>query len=182
MEIRTERPADRGAVRRVNELAFGGHGEADVVEALRDAVRYRQREIGRSAVTLSLVAVEGDQVVGHIMFSPVTIETSCGPFDAVGLAPMAVLPAHQKKGVGTAMVRAGIERLKDGENTAVVVLGHPAYYPRFGFANASKYKIMWDKTAPDESFMALELEPGALKGKGGVARYRPEFDGVSHAI
>ena len=178
MEIRAERPSDHDTVRHVNEMAFGGIEEADIVDALHAAVRYRQRAIGRAAVTLSLVAVESEEVVGHIMFSPVTIETSVGPFDAVGLAPMAVLPAHQKKGVGSALVRAGLARLKDGEHRAVIVLGHPSYYPRFGFVKASAFKIRWEHEAPDEAFMALELMPGALKDGGGVARYRPEFNGV----
>ena len=178
MEIRIEQPTDRDAVRRVNELAFGRPDEARVVDALHDAVRYRQREIGRGAVTLSLVAVEGGEVIGHILFSPVTIGASAGDVEAVGLAPMAVLPAHQKKGVGAALVRDGIERLRQDGHGAVVVLGHPGYYPRFGFKKASAFKVTWEKDAPEEAFMAFELKPDALKVKGGVARFRPEFDAV----
>jgi putative acetyltransferase len=169
IEVRREAHADRAAVRRVNEEAFAGAEEAAIVDALRDA----------GAATLSLVAVIAGEVVGHILFSPVTIDGRAG--DAargagcprcVGLAPMAVLPAHQRMGVGSALVRAGLAELRAG---GVVVVGHPTYYPRFGFVRASLLGLRWEHDCPDEAFMALELVPGKL-GRG-VVRYRPELGG-----
>jgi putative acetyltransferase len=163
--IRDERPDDAAAVRRVNELAFPGGGEAAIVEALREA----------GAVTLSLIAeIDGD-VAGHILFSPVILTTAAGPTTAVGLGPMAVVPDLQRSGVGTQLVRAGLERLRASGHTAVVVLGHPGYYPRFGFERASAHGIRWELDCPDEAFMVLELEPGALRGLAGVVAYRPEL-------
>jgi putative acetyltransferase len=166
--LRTELPADHAGVRRVNELAFGQPGEADVVDALRAA----------GAATLSLVAVDGDRVVGHILFSPVTVASPSGDFTALGLAPMAVLPELHRRGVGSRLVRAGLDELRRAGHEVVVVLGHPGYYPRFGFERASARGIRWEHDAPDEAFLVLELRPGALRGRGGVVRYRPELDSV----
>jgi len=169
MVIRDEHPEDIAAIRRINELAFGQPAEADLVDALRAA----------GAVTLSLVAVDDDgTVIGHILFSPVTIASEQGRSEAVGLAPMAVLPEAQGRLVGNALVHFGLERLHAAGHQAVVVLGHPAYYPRFGFRRASALGLRWDHDAPDEAFMALELVPGALHGRAGVVSFRPEFEGV----
>ena len=146
----------------MNRLAFGGSEEADIIEALRAA----------HAVTLSLVAAD-PEVVGHVLFSPVRI----GDIAAVGLAPMAVHPARQRSGIGSALIRAGLSRLRDAGQRIVVVLGHASYYPRFGFERASLHGIRWEHPCPDEAFMALALHPGALDGVSGVARYRPELGG-----
>jgi putative acetyltransferase len=170
--VREETPADAEAIRRVNELAFGGAAEADIVEALRAA----------GAVTLSLVACDdptpaaSDGVVGHVLFSPVTI-TGAERVEAVGLGPMAVVPGRQRRGVGGALVAEGIGRLRAAGHALVVVLGHAAYYPRFGFERASRYGIRWEHPCPDEAFMVLALAPGALARAAGVARYRPELGG-----
>jgi putative acetyltransferase len=166
--VRPEIPADHAEVRRVNELAFGQPAEADLVDALRAA----------GAATLSLVAVHEGRVAGHILFSPVTVASPSGDFAAVGLAPMAVLPELQKQGVGSLLVRAGLDELRRAGHEVVVVLGHPVYYPRFGFARAGARGIRFEHDAPDKAFMVLELRPGALRGRGGVVRYRPEFDAV----
>jgi putative acetyltransferase len=88
---------------------------------------------------------------------------------------MAVLPAHQRQGVGSLLVRAGLEACRAAGHGCVVVLGHPAYYPRFGFAPASRHGVAWEHPVPDEAFMLLELRPGALGGRGGIVRYQPEF-------
>ena len=166
--LRPEIPADHAEVRRVNELAFSQPAEADLVDALRAA----------GAATLSLVAVYEGRVVGHILFSPVTVASPRGDFAAVGLAPMAVLPELQKQGVGSLLVQAGLDQLRRAGHEVVVVLGHPGYYPRFGFERSGAHGIRWEHDAPDEAFMVLELRPGALGGRGGVVRYRPELDAV----
>ena len=170
--VRPERPGDVAAIRTVNELAFGGPTEAEIVDALR----------ARGRATLSLVAVEGERVVGHILFSPVTVESageSAGEARAaVGLGPMAVLPAHQRRGLGSLLVRTGLQACRDAGHGCVVVLGHPEYYPRFGFEPASRRGVAWAHPVPDEAFMILELRPGALGGRGGIVRYQPEFGGA----
>ena len=140
----------------------------------------------RGQATLSLVAVEGHRVVGHILFSPVTIESvgesggeSGGePVAALGLGPMAVLPTRQRQGIGSLLVRTGLAACRDAGHGCVVVLGHPEYYPRFGFTRASRHGVTWEHPAPDEAFMLLELREGALGGRGGIVRYQPEFGGV----
>ncbi|HET9036717.1 MAG TPA: N-acetyltransferase [Myxococcaceae bacterium] len=160
--IRRERPGDEPAVHRVNESAFGGPDEAAIVNALR----------ANGGMTLSLVAELGGTVVGHILFSPVTIEPAG---TAIGLAPMAVLPGHQRRGVGGRLVREGLELLRAAGHRAVVVLGHPEYYPRFGFIRASRFGLRCEFECPDEAFMAIELSPGALANRDGLVRYRREF-------
>ena len=168
--IRLEAVADVAAVRRVNEAAFAQPDEGRIVDAIRAA----------GAATLSLVAVTGDTLVGHILFSPVTIATPAEARSAVGLAPMAVLPELQRCGIGSLLVRAGLERLRRERQPAVVVLGHPTYYPRFGFVPASRFGLRWELDCPDEAFMALELIGGSLAGlQGGVVRYRPELSGAA---
>lgn len=167
--IRPERPGNAATIRAVNERAFGQPAEAALVDALRAA----------GALTLSLVAEEAGAVVGHIAFSPVTIHAPGGACGAVGLAPMAVLPGSQRRGVGKRLVCAGLAALREAGHGAVVVLGHPGYYPRFGFVPAERFGLRWEHACPPEAFMALELTPGALaEARGGVVRYRPEFAAV----
>jgi putative acetyltransferase len=165
MAIRPEEPRDVEAIDRINELAFGGRVEANLVGALRAA----------DAVILSLVAEAAGNVVGHILFSAVTIETAAGQMTAVGLAPMAVHPEHQRTGIGSELVVQGLRELQRRGHEAVVVLGHPEFYPRFGFARASRFGLRSAIECPDEAFMAIELQPGALATRAGLVRYRPEF-------
>jgi len=163
--IRTEEPQDVQGVREVNLKAFGQPQEADVVDALR-------REC---AEMLSLVAVVQGHVVGHILFSPATLEGKDGTAEGMGLAPVAVLPEYQEQGIGSALVRTGLERLKDTPCPFVIVLGHPDYYRRFDFEPASRYGIRSEWDVPDEAFLILMLDEAAMQGMSGVARYRPEF-------
>jgi putative acetyltransferase len=127
---------------------------------------------------LSLVAVHEGQVVGHILFSPVDIEREGARETAVGLGPMAVLPEYQRQGVGSRLVREGLDWLGRAGHGGIIVLGHPGYYPRFGFERASRFGLRWEVACPDEAFMALELRPGALGARPGIVRYRPEFSAV----
>lgn len=165
--IRPELADDAPQVRRVNELAFGQPLEANIVDAVRAA----------GAATLSLVAVRDHEIVGHILFSPVTITGPDGEHTAIGLAPMAVLPSAQNDGIGSRLVRAGLDQLRAAGHAVVVVLGHPAYYPRFGFVRASIHGLRYGHDVPDEAFMVTSLVPGHPIPAGTV-RYRPEIDGV----
>ena len=166
--IRTENAEDHAAIRRVVELAFGQQGEANLVDALR---RHAHPHI-------SLVAVSDDEVVGHIFFSPVSIESEGDAFAAMGLAPLAVLPDYQNKGIGTELVWAGLKACELIGHEVVVVLGHAHYYPRFGFAPASRLGIRSEYDVSDDVFMVAELTPGALRGRKGLVKYHPEFSKV----
>ena len=163
--IREERPNDRAAVRDVNIRAFGQLVEADLVDTLRE----------RAGRFLSLVAIKDDHVVGHILFTPVMITGEDMIVEGMGLAPMAVLPGYQRQGIGSELVRAGIARLATTACPFVIVLGHPSYYPRFGFEPASRHGIRSEWEVPDEAFMILVLDPARMRAVFGVARYRPEF-------
>ena len=162
--IRTEEASDRAAVYAVNASAFETEAEAKLVDALRE----------QADPLISLVAVDGDTVVGHILFSPVT--HSVNPeLRLMGLAPMAVAPDHQRQGIGSALVRAGLERCRNLGSDAVVVLGHPDYYPRFGFVLSTRFGIRSEYDVPDDVFMVIEFKPGALRNAPGVVRYHPAF-------
>lgn len=169
VEIRMEQPGDAAAIRRINEMAFGGPQEASLVEDLRCSC----------PDTLSLVAVTGEQPVGHILFSPALIETLAGAVEGMALAPLAVLPEHQRRGIGSALVCAGLERLRSRSCPFVIVLGHPEYYPRFGFEPASHCGLLcqWEGV-PDEAFMVLVLDLPRMAGVSGIARFREEFDSL----
>lgn len=166
--IRHEKPGDERAVRRVNEQAFAGTEEADLVDALRP----------RGEVLISLVATEDRQVVGHILFTLVTVESCDERWDAVGLGPMAVLPAVQRQGIGSRLVEAGLEECRRAGHDVAVVLGHPEFYPRFGFRPARPWGICWETDVPEDVFMVVELREGALGGRQGVVKFLPQFSGV----
>jgi len=165
LTIRPETPEDVDSIRYVNEQAFGQKGEAELIDKLRK----------RDVVTLSLVAVQADQIVGHILFSPVTVESEGSRFEAITLAPMAVLPAYQRKGIGSQMVQVGLEECRRLGHEIVVVVGHPDYYPRFGFVLGKTKGIGCEFGVPDEAWMILELREGALEGRSGTVKFQPEF-------
>lgn len=167
MTIRSEEAGDVDAVRAVNLVAFETSTEANLVDALR-----RQAE-----PVISLVADDGTSIVGHILFSPVTL-IGHGERKIMGLAPMAVLPGMQRRGIGSALVQAGLDRCREIGVGAVIVLGHAEYYPRFGFVPASRFGIASEYDVPDEVFMALELERDALRGATGIIRYHAVFANV----
>ena len=163
--VRPEVPEDAPSIRYVNEQAFGQKKEADIIEKLRN----------RAALSVSLVAVLKNKVVGHIAFSPAVIESENSSFAAIALAPMSVLPAHQRKGIGSQLVQAGLEECRRLGQEIVVVLGHPAYYPRFGFVPAKQKGIDCEFEVPEEAWMILELREGALAGRRGTVSFQPEF-------
>ncbi len=167
--IRNETEADAPGVREVNERAFGRADEATLVEALRKNAQPQ----------ISLVAEMNGQIIGHIFFSPVRIEEEASGFTALGLAPMAVLPELQNQTIGSQLVRRGLDECRNLGHDVVVVLGHPEYYPRFGFVTAKEKGLKCEYDVPDEVFMVAELRDGALAGRQGVVKYRPEFSSVS---
>lgn len=168
MVIRAETTQDHISVRSVNQLAFGRQNEADLVDALRE----------KAHPCISLVAIVDGEVVGHIFFSPVSIESGDDSFTAMGLAPMAVLPTYQNQGIGSQLVREGLRENQRLGYDIVVVLGHPAYYPRFGFVPAGLKGLRSEYDVGDEVFMVAELKPGALAGCHGLVRYHSEFNKV----
>lgn len=161
--VREESPADLAAIQEVNRLAFGREDEARLVDALREG----------ECVRASLVAEEGGRVVGHILFSELPIVTPGGGVGALALAPMAVIPTHQRRGIGSLLVREGLRFCRDAGHRIVVVLGHPEFYPRFGFSATMAERLKSPFSGP--AFMALELVPGALEGVEGEVRYPPPF-------
>ena len=168
--VRHEAADDVAAIRLVNERAFERTDEADLIDALRAA----------DAATLSLVAVLGQKIVGHILFTHVDVIAEHSRYAAVALGPMAVQPTYQKRVVGSKMILAALDELRQAGHGVVVVLGHPHYYPRFGFVPASRYGIRCPYDAPDEAFMALNLREGeaATERLAGTVRYHPAFDSV----
>ncbi len=165
--IRTEKPQDIPSIRIVNEQAFDTSAEADIVDTLRRTC----------SNLLSLVAEQDGDVVGYVLFSPVVVDGPDGGLEGMGLAPMAVLPQHQRQGIGSHLAQHGLDILHTEGCPFVIVLGHPEYYPRFGFEPASKVGLtsQW-QGVPDEAFMVHVMNTTALKDVSGIARYRDEFD------
>ena len=165
LTLRCELPADIVAIREVERAAFGQPNEAALVDALRAA----------GALMISGVAEIGGNIVGHIAFSPIRIEGGLENFDAIALAPIAVHPDWQREGVGSALIRWSLDECARAGHSLVIVLGHPEYYPRFGFVPAMPLGVRCPFEVSSEVFMLLELRPGALAGRTGTVRYRPEF-------
>jgi putative acetyltransferase len=159
IEIRPERDGDEVGIRDVIVSAFGGEDEANLVDALRAS----------DHLAVSLVAIADGRIVGHIAFSPVTIDGRPG---GLGLAPLAVRPEHQRSGIGSRLMIDGMEAASDADY--VVVLGHPTYYAKFGFRRAGEYGI-GNEYGADDAFLVRELRTGSIPTNGGLARYGPEF-------
>lgn len=167
LTIRPERPADYPSIYRLVQAAFAGseHTDGDeqnLVERLRRTPDY--------IPALSLVALDGETPVGHILFSRIRV----GEDEALALAPLAVLPAYQGRGVGSALVEAGHRAAAGLGYTHSIVLGHPGYYPRFGYRPAAPYGILCPFDAPEDAFLAVNLlgEPVSLRG---MVTYGPAF-------
>lgn len=166
MLIRAEEQRDWVATHTVNVAAFGRPAEADLVDALRNQVQ----------PIVSLIAEDNGSLVGHIMFTPVCLSGQSA-LKIMGLAPL-VAPEHQRKGVGSALVRAGLERCAQLGIGAVVVLGHPGYYHRFGFSSSAGFGIGCDYQVAEDAFMVMELQAGFLRGASGTIKYHNAFSAV----
>jgi len=169
--IRPETSTDASAIYEVNKQAFDGR---DAEPGLVDAVRKSENFIPE----ISLIAEENGKLIGHILFSRIHIETKNTKIPALALAPMAVRPEYQKQGIGTLLVRRGLEECKRLNHAIVIVLGHPAYYPRFNFSAELAKSLECPYGECGEAWMALELLPNALDGVRGRVVYPPAFDGV----
>lgn len=168
MIIRVEEPSDIDKIWQLNSDTFETNIEANLINALRIS----------GCEFLSLVAETDGNIVGHILFTPVELTNDKHDLKIAGLAPMAVSTQYQKKGVGSKLVDAGLEYCKSKGYDAVVVLGHPTYYPKFGFVPSVKYDIKSEYDVPDNVFMILELMPKVLKGHNGIIKYHDEFNSV----
>lgn len=157
---------ERLVVHSINEAAFGRPDEADLADSLR------REGVVLASVVAEIVAELEKHLVGHILFSRMFIETDSGSISAVALAPMAVLPKHQRQGIGGQLIRYGLDLLRQGERI-VIVLGHPDYYPHFGFSSGKASNL--ESPFPPDAFMAMELIPGALDGIRGKVRYPSAF-------
>jgi putative acetyltransferase len=165
IRVRPEQGGDAAAIRALTDAAFGQPDEARIVDAIRAA--------GHPAI--SLVALDGAEIVGHILFTPVTFDPPREGVTMMGLAPMAVTPGRQRRGVGSMLVRDGLRRCAAAGIAAVVVVGHPGFYPRFGFVPGRTMGLRCEYPVPDDVFMAVELVPGALRGYAGLVRYVAEL-------
>ncbi|MBN1436090.1 MAG: N-acetyltransferase [Sedimentisphaerales bacterium] len=166
--IRHETREDIDGIRAVNEAAFDTNAEAQLVDNLRQS----------NANVISLVAEQDQQIVGHILFTRVTIEPDNSSFNALALAPLSVLPQYQNQAIGSALVRKGLQIAQKAGYSNVIVLGHPAYYKRFGFVPAEKYQIHCPYQVPPETFMVKPLIPNALDDITGMVLYHPLFSNM----
>jgi putative acetyltransferase len=165
LEIREERPEDIAAIRNVNLQAFGQDLEGKIVDALR----------ANGGVLLSLVATLEDRVVGHILYSPITV----GGITGAALGPMSVLPELQRHAVGSKLIEAGNRKIGHQGFPFIIVLGHPNYYPRFGFRPAFHHAIKCQWEVPEDVFMVLVLDEKQMQGVSGLAKYRDEFSSIA---
>ncbi|TCP28871.1 putative acetyltransferase [Scopulibacillus darangshiensis] len=169
--VRAEQEKDILEIRKVNDLAFGQENEANLIEAIRCSEYF--------VPGLSLVAeTDAHEVIGHILFSVITIETKNGPIQSLALAPLAVKPEYQNQGIGSTLVKEGLKRCRELGHGPVVVLGHSEYYPKFGFIRASENGIKPPFEVSDENFMIYEVKPGALNNIEGTVFYPEAFTDV----
>ncbi|MBN1263013.1 MAG: N-acetyltransferase [Candidatus Pacebacteria bacterium] len=167
ISIRQEKPEDYQSIYSINKFAFDSEVEAKLVNNLRKTKGF--------IPNLSLVAVKDSRVVGHILFSVIHIQTDTNYVPALALAPMAVLPEYQRQGIGSQLIREGIKKCKELGHKIIIIVGHPNYYPRFGFSPAVEKGLKLPFEAPEEAFMVYEIIPQALKDITGMVVYPPEF-------
>lgn len=167
VKIRPENEQDYSAVYDVNFRAFKQDIEPKLVEAIRKSINYIPE--------LSLVAEFDNRIVGHLLFSVMHIENMGMEIPVLSLAPLAVLPEYQNQGIGSALIKYGIKECLKSDFKLIILVGHPTYYPRFGFVPAKPHGLWAPFEVPDEAFMVMELESGALKTLNGMIKYPPEF-------
>lgn len=165
--IRQEQPGDFPAVFSIHEQAFARTIEAELVNRLRRSNAFVPK--------LSLVATKDEVLAGHILFTKIKIKNENVEYISLAMAPVSVLPDFQNTGVGSALIRRGLDLAKEIGYTSVIVLGHEHYYPKFGFIPAEKWDIRCPFEVPSSFFMALELQPGSLNSISGMVEYAPEF-------
>jgi predicted N-acetyltransferase YhbS len=170
LTIRSESQSDYHSITLVNDLAFGQQNEGLLVEKLRKNQDFIKE--------LSLVALFGGEVVGHILFFPVRIDNGISQHRTLALAPVSVLPEFQNMGIGSQLIKAGLKKSSESGFHSVIVLGHPHYYPKFGFKPASLFDIKAPFDVPDDVLMAMELVQDGLSGISGVVVYPDEFGEV----
>jgi putative acetyltransferase len=167
LSIRREKPGDEHAVYMVNLRAFGRDSEPKIVDVLRK----------NCPEGISMVAEQDGRIIGHILFTPARIEGEEKGIPGMGLGPMAVFPECQGKGAGSALIRAGLAVVRRTGSLFVAVVGHPRFYPKFGFVPASRYGVRCPyEGVPDDAFMVHAFDPQAFRGVHGIVRMRPEFD------
>jgi putative acetyltransferase len=165
--FRKEAANDCKEIREVNDIAFGQNQEGKLIDKLRIKAEYINE--------LSIIALFGNKIVGHILFFPVSVVFNEKRHQTLSLGPMAVLPEYQKQGIGGELIRRGLKKAEELGFKSVVVLGHPEYYPRFGFRKSARWNIRDPFGAPEEAMMAIELEKGSLEFGGGIIEYPEEF-------
>jgi len=166
MIVRQEQQEDKDGIFELNALAFGQEEEGHIVNKIREGENFLPE--------LSLVLAHGDKIVGHLLFSKAKINSD-QEYETLVLAPMAITPNFQRKGMGSLLLREGLRTAKKMGFQSIFVLGHPEYYPKFGFKKASTWKIKCPFEAPDDAFMALELVEDALNNKKGIVEYDVAF-------
>jgi len=171
VKIRQENKDDFNTVFEVNKLAFGQENEANLVDLLRNSNAFIPE--------LSLVATFDNKIVGHILFTKIKIiNNDKNEVESLALAPMAVRPEFQNKGIGEQLIRRGLDKAKELQYKSVIVLGHEHYYPKFGFVPADKWNIKSPYDLPTNVFMALELVTDGLNNTNGLVKYPNEFETV----
>ena len=170
VNIEPERECDYEQISRLHTIAFNGIAEAKLVENLRRTPIYVRE--------LSLVAKYRNAIVGHVLFYPIKIRTQSKECDSLALAPISVIPKFQNRKIGSRLIKEGLKKAHKLGFKSVVVVGHPKYYPRFGFERASKYGISTSLNVPDTAFFAIELEKDGLKNCNGTIEYPIEYKEV----
>lgn len=165
--IRNERKNDYDQITKINDLAFGQKNEGKMIEALRKTSDYNY--------LLSLVAEIKHKIVGHILFYPIKIRNKANKCTVLSLAPIAVHPEYQNKGIGSKLIKRGLDIAKKLDFKVVIVVGHPKYYPRFGFTPAKNWGIKLPFDVPDDVFLALELKENTLKNCSGIVEFPKEY-------
>ena len=167
MIIRPEKKSDYSAIYEVNKLAFNGENESKLVQTLRKSENFNEK--------LSIIAIKDEKIVGYILFTPITIENKGNSFPALALAPLAVHPEFQNQGIGSLLVNHGLEKCNGLNYGIIIVIGHPNYYPRFGFVPAGSKGLKVPFEVPEEVFLVKENISGALDGVEGTVKYPQAF-------